>query len=68
MGTRRRHPAQVTADRLGDHYQVYCDLMTGAERDALSHVKFVLEQIADGKRAYLVADGHSKRYYPRSKR
>lgn len=46
----RRHPAEVTSDRLGDHYEAYYDLMSGAELDALSRVRQVLEEIADGTR------------------
>jgi len=46
----RRHPAQVTADRLGDHVETYCDFMDGSERDDFSRVIVVLEQIAVGAR------------------
>lgn len=48
---RYRHPAAVTADRLGDHYDKYYDLMNGSELDELSHIKFVLEEIAGGQRS-----------------
>jgi len=43
----RRHPAEVTADRLGDHYEKWWDRMSGAERDALSLTRFVLQRIAE---------------------
>lgn len=45
----RRHPCEVTSDRLADHVEQYYDKFTGAERDALSLVRHVLEQIADDK-------------------
>jgi hypothetical protein len=44
----RRHPCEVTSDRLSDHIERYHDLLTGAERDEFSHVRHVLESIADG--------------------
>ena len=46
--TGRRHPCEVTADRLGDHYERYYDRMTGSEREQLSQVKYTLEQLARG--------------------
>lgn len=46
----RRHPLEVTADRLGDHMEKHYDQMTGTERDEFSHVRFVLQEIAEGKR------------------
>jgi hypothetical protein len=46
----RRHPLEVTVDRLRDHYERYWELLTGPERDQLSHVIYVLEEIADGNR------------------
>lgn len=50
MNRYRRHPAEVTADRLSDAYERYYDLMDGAEREALSHVAHALREIAEGKR------------------
>jgi len=35
---KRRHPAQVTADRLGNHVETYYDFMDGADRDDISRV------------------------------
>jgi hypothetical protein len=46
----RRHPAEVTADRLLGHVEQWFDKFTPAERDELSHVRFVLQQIAEGDR------------------
>ena len=47
MGASRRHPAEVTSDRLGDHYERWVDRLTGEERDAISLVRFALERIAE---------------------
>jgi hypothetical protein len=47
---KRRHPCEVTADRLGDHLEHWPEKWDGAERDALALVRFVLQQIADGER------------------
>jgi hypothetical protein len=44
----RRHPAEVTADRLIDHTLKY-DL-DGSERDAFGYVIFLLHEIADDSR------------------
>ncbi len=38
----RRHPAEVTADRLGDHLIRYGDDLDGATRDAFALVRHVL--------------------------
>jgi hypothetical protein len=46
----RRHPADVTADRLLDHVERWHDKFEPAERDALSLVRYVLQTIADGER------------------
>ena len=50
MGRYRRHPAEVTSDRLGDAVTDWYDLMTGSERDAIAEVRQVLEEIAEGTR------------------
>jgi hypothetical protein len=47
MARTKRHPCEVTSDRLGDHYERYYDQMDGPERDELSHVRDVLERIAE---------------------
>ena len=52
-GLPRRHPLEVTSDRLFEAVNKYGVLMSGAERDELSHVRFVLEEIAEGNRGTL---------------
>ena len=44
--TTRRHPAEVTSDRLADHYEKWYDRMDGRERDAIALVRGMLERIA----------------------
>lgn len=44
----RRHPCEVTSDRLGDAYEKYHHLLTGEELDAISRVRSILEEIAGG--------------------
>jgi hypothetical protein len=46
----RRHPASVTADRLGNASETYFELLTDDERTALGLVKQALEEIAEGTR------------------
>lgn len=43
----RRHPCEVTSDRLGDHLSQYGGRLTGGECDAISHVRHILEILAD---------------------
>jgi hypothetical protein len=50
MTTARRHPADVTSDRLGDAYERYYDKLTPSERQALSDVRHALQEIAEGNR------------------
>lgn len=47
---RQRHPAEITSDRLLDHYERWFDKMDGLERDCISRVRQILEEIADGTR------------------
>lgn len=42
----RRHPAEVTSDRLGQHYADWYDILTPHEREAISRVRDALENIA----------------------
>jgi hypothetical protein len=44
--TDRRHPAEVTADRMLMHFHAWHDRLTASERDAISHVAGVLYGIA----------------------
>lgn len=46
----RRHPAEVTADRLGDHYEQWFDKLTQSERDYIGVVRRALQDIAEGTR------------------
>lgn len=46
----RRHPADVTADLLTDHYERYYDKMDGRERDDLLYTIQMLREIAEGTR------------------
>ncbi len=51
MATRyKRHPCEVTSDRLAEHLEQYIDKLSGAERDEVSRVRFLLEEIAEGNR------------------
>jgi hypothetical protein len=47
----RRHPAEVTADRLGDALDRWPDAFDGAERDAIGLIIHRLQQIAEGTRS-----------------
>jgi hypothetical protein len=46
----RRHPAEVTADRLLDHAINPAMTFDGRERDAIGLVIFALREIAEGNR------------------
>lgn len=46
----RRHPAEVTADRLDDHRSRYADRLTPREAEALGVVWRALTAIAEGHR------------------
>jgi hypothetical protein len=46
----KRHPAEVTADRLGDAYEKWYDKFDGAELDMIGQLKYAFEQIASGER------------------
>jgi len=48
--TGRRHPCEVTADRLGDHLAKYPDDFDGATRDDIGHLRHILQSIADRER------------------
>lgn len=45
--TPRRHPCEVTADRLLDHLDRFPDEFDGKARDDISHVRHLLQQIAE---------------------
>jgi hypothetical protein len=46
INRKRRHPADVTADRLGDAIEKYD--FTTEERDEISHVIDALRRISEG--------------------
>lgn len=45
---KRRHPADVTADRLAEAAEAYHDRLSGADRDEFGHVIYLLRTIAGG--------------------
>lgn len=45
----RRHPCEVTADRLGDHLTRYGDELPGVDRDAIARVRFILQEWGEGR-------------------
>lgn len=47
----RRHPCEVTADRLGDHLDRYPEAFDGATRDDIGHLRHILQDIAESERA-----------------
>lgn len=47
---KRRHPAEVTADRLGDAVTRWVDKFDAAERDEIGHIIHALDEIAEGQR------------------
>jgi hypothetical protein len=50
MKRTKRHPAEVTADRLGDAYERFYDKFDGAELDMISQLKHAFDEIAAGNR------------------
>jgi hypothetical protein len=46
---RHRHPAEVTSDRLGDHYERWHDRTDPAVQHAISVVRDWLDEIAEEK-------------------
>lgn len=46
----RRHPAEVTSDRLLDAVDRYREQFTGEERDMIGIIRHALEAIAEGSR------------------
>jgi hypothetical protein len=46
----RRHPAEVTSDRLGDATTHWGALFTGPELDMIGQIRHALEEIATGER------------------
>jgi hypothetical protein len=46
----KRHPAEVTSDRLLDAVGRWHEKFTGAERDAIGVIRYALDEIAEGVR------------------
>lgn len=44
----RRHPAEVTSDRLGDALDRWPEYFDGPDRDAIAQIRSRLEAIASG--------------------
>ena len=47
MSKSRRHPAEVTSDRLGDAVQRWNEQFTPEERDMVGKIRYRLEVIAE---------------------
>lgn len=50
MKSFRRHPAEVTYDRLVNDSERYADRLSGREKDAIGEVCQALWEIAEGSR------------------
>jgi hypothetical protein len=50
VGSRRRHPADVTADRLTEQVTAWHTRFDGFEKDAVGVVINALREIAEGER------------------
>lgn len=46
----RRHPAELTSDRLADASERWNDKFTGEELDMIGRLRVALDQIAEGAR------------------
>lgn len=46
----RRHPAELTSDRLADASERWNDKFTGEELDMIARLRFALDEIAEGAR------------------
>jgi hypothetical protein len=57
MGRLRRHPTEVTADRLDVEYESYYDYFTPDELNAIERVGVALREIASGERWAIVRGG-----------
>lgn len=45
----RRHPAEVTGDRLRDALDKWPDAFDAGDRDAIGRILFVLDEIVEGR-------------------
>lgn len=55
MSNERRHPAEVTAERLRIHYEKWFDRFSGRELMMIGDVRSALHRIADEDEAALEA-------------
>ncbi|WP_157931920.1 hypothetical protein [Mycobacteroides abscessus] len=46
----RRHPAELTSDRLADASERWNDKFTGEELDMIGRLRVALDEIAEGAR------------------
>lgn len=60
MGAMRRHPADVTADRLGDALDKWPDAFNGGDRDMVSQIIHILTMIAEGGSGWTALPGSSR--------
>lgn len=44
----RRHPCEVTADRLAEHMERWPKAFSDADCDKVAEIRYVLERIAEG--------------------
>ncbi|WP_188197577.1 hypothetical protein [Nonomuraea sp. SYSU D8015] len=63
MNRDRRHPAEVTSARLLNHLERWPDAFNGADRDMVSRIRYILQEIAEGN-----LGGHGARQPPASAR
>jgi hypothetical protein len=57
----RRHPAEVTSDRLGDAVGRWHEHFTGEERDMISKIRVRLEEIAEDAGSQTANTGRAPR-------
>jgi len=57
----RRHPAEVTSDRLGDAVERWHDRFTPGERDMIGQIRNRLEEIAEDTGARTANTGRTDR-------
>lgn len=61
MSRCRRHPAEVTSDRLGDAVERWHDKFTGEERDMIGLIRVRLEEIAEDAGSESANTGRTQR-------
>lgn len=61
MSRYRRHPAEVTSDRLGDAVERWTEQFTPEERDMVGRIRIRLEEIAEDAGSDTANTGRSGR-------